>query len=239
MALYKIHFQSPITYDSYGNPLGTPIIILEDLFHNPANYSEFLANSPLKSFHVTHIKRFEFKSIDFSEYSTLQATIKSLEEIILSFPSKMILLAVGKSAGLSLQLSHNLSNKIYASYILNPELNKIETDEDPPFHEFWDWFSKRDDFISLLPKTPYLYDFFIKYNKFIKLISLQEQPMSIHFLFSYPPTQQKIDRIRQISPRSLISIFDSKEKNASLENKSLQKLILWFAEKDNLQILKE
>ncbi len=239
MALYKIHTQSPITYDSYGNPLATPVIILEDLFLNLTNYSEFLANSPLKSFHVTHIKRFAFQSIDSSEYSSLQATIKSLEEIILSFPSKMILLAVGKSAGLSLQLSHNISNKIHASYILNPELREIESDEDPPFHEFWDWFSKREDFLSLLPKTPYLYDFFTKYDKFIKLISLQEQPMSIHFLFSSPPTHQKMERIRQISPRSQISIFDSKDKNASLENKSLQKLIHWFLEKDNLQILKE
>jgi hypothetical protein len=239
MALYKIQAQSPITYDSYGNPLGTPVIILEDIFLNQSNYSEFLATSPLKSFHVTHIKRLEFGSIDFSEYSTLHTTIKLLEDIILSFPTKMILLAIGKSAGLSLQLSLNATNKIYSSYIINPELKEIESEEDLPFKEFWDWFSKREDFLSLIPKTPYLFDFFLKYRKFINLISLQEQSMSIHFLFSNPPSFQKIETIRQISPKSLISVFDSKNTTSSLENKSLQKLILWFTEKDNLQISKE
>jgi hypothetical protein len=239
MALYKIQFQSSITYDSYGNPLGTPILLLEDIFQKKNKYSDFLGNSPNKSFHVSHIKRIELNNIESSEYSILNSAIRSLEDIILSFPSKVILIAEGNSAALSLQLSYNVSNKIYSSYILNPELNYVEKEDENYFKEFWDWFSKRDDFISLIPKTPFIFDFYVKYKRFIKLISSQEQLGYIHFLFTTPPPSYKIDKIREISTKPLISILDSIEETPHFDNKSFQKLLLWFVEKDNLQILKE
>jgi hypothetical protein len=239
MALYKIQFQSSITYDSYGNPLGTPILLLEDIFQKKNKYSDFLATSPNKSFHVYHIKRLDLNNIDSSEYSILNSAIRSLEDIILSFPSKAILIAEGHSAALSLQLSYNVSNKIFSSYIINPELNYIENEDENYFKEFWDWFSKRDDFVSLLPKTPFIFDFYVKHKKFTKLISSQEQPGNIHFLFTNPPPFYKIDKIRQISTKPLISILDPKEETSLFNTQSFQKLLLWFVEKDNLQILKE
>ncbi len=235
MTLYKIHFQNSILYDTYGNPFGVPILLIEDVFSPVTVESDFLMKSQNRKFQISHVKKINFNNVDSAEYSLLDSTLKSLEELIVANTSKIIVISEGYSSALALHLTMTYPNKIFSSYLLNPEYCLRKSDYSPAF-SFWDWYSKKFEFLPTLSKFPFLLDFYFKFSNFSEKIYNHEQDFSNHILFSSRPNEKNIELSRIIGKKNTISILDLNFESSIFGSPVFQKLMLWFLEKDYLQI---
>ena len=236
MTLYKIHFQCSILYDTYGNPFGVPVLLIEDVFSTFQNETDFLMKSQNRKFQVTHIKKINFNNVDSAEYSLLDSTLKSLEEIIIGSASKIIIISEGFSCTLALHLSMTHPSKINSSYLINPEFCLRKNDYNPAF-AFWDWYSKKFEFLPNLAKFPFLLDFYLKFSNFSERIYNHEQDFSNHIIFSARPTESNVEKSRFLGKKNTISILDQNFESTTILNSPVfQKLMIWFLEKDHLQI---
>ena len=238
MTLYKIHFQSPILVDSYGSPFGMPILLIENIL-SKVPPSTSLANTLSKSYSLTHIKRIEFHNIESSEYSSIHSILTSIEDILLSLSSKVILISEGHSSALSLQICNYYPEKIHIAYLVNPDFLFPMNEEFNPLKDFWDWFSKRDDFFLLLPKFPFVLDFYFKFLKFEELMARQTSENNLHFILTNRTPNSGFEVVRNIGKKVNISILENIPKDSILDTPVVCKMINWFLEKDNLQILKD
>jgi hypothetical protein len=126
-------------------------------------------------------------------------------------------------------------SKINSSYLINPEFCLRNSDYNPAF-AFWDWYSKKFEFIPNIPKFPFLLDFYLKFSNFSERIYNHNQDFSNHIIFSGRPTELSIEKSRFIGKKNTISILDQNFDSTLLNSPVFQKLMIWFLEKDHLQI---
>jgi hypothetical protein len=215
---------------------------MEDLFPKDNISTGTLPSLLSTEFSVIHTKRIEFSDIEIPEFSLLNAMISSLEDIILNFPQKVVVIAEKRSCAMGIQLYLNFPEKIQSLYCIDSEFLYDLEQEKNPLNAIWDWFSKREDFVILLPKLPYILDFYFRYGQFeehIKKDFLNSRG-NLHFIHTGKLSKEPFSHLQNATQRNNISLIEPGHQHGSAyDNPNLQKILLHFLQKDYLQISKE
>lgn len=191
---------------------------------------------------MIHAKRIEFSDIEIPEFSLLNATIGSLEEVILNFPQKVVIVTEKDSSALGIQVYLNIPEKIQSLYCINPEFLFGANPQKSLLKEFWDWFSKREDFIQLLPKLPYIMDFYFRFEQFENVVRNEffSSKGNVHIVLMGKLSSEPFSHLQNSNHKNFISTLEPPSQDGSaFDYPTLQKILVHFLQKDYLQINKE
>jgi len=224
----KISYSSSILYDTYGNPNGQPILVLEDFFLKNVGSYPPLENIFFREYAIYHFKRLEWENFPFLEKSLLQDIQNRLEEILLFREEKWILISQGYSAGLALHLALQETNRIHELHLLSPILLlPSQTESLANYSDFWNWWTSGKDPIFYFYQLPFLAEFFGKYLRFLELCCKQNYEPLLHFWFTEQTTQKESIQIQMQFPRSEINRVDKTQSKTMLHERKIQKILAW------------